>query len=55
MCLVSTFKNNFQNTKNKNDVWETISIFDIKKKKKSLPKVTCRICRLPFFFILFFL
>ena len=62
MCLASTFKNNFQNTKNKNDVWETISIFDIKKKKKkNLQKVTCRICRLPFFslfyfiFILFFL
>ena len=45
MCLVLTFKNNFQNTKKKKKiVWETISIFEIKK--KYLQKVICRICRL---------
>ena len=33
MCLAHTFKNNFQNTKNKKIiVWETIPIFEIKKK-----------------------
>ena len=41
----STFKNNFQNTeKKKKKVWETISIFEIFKRK--LQNVISRICRL---------
>ena len=51
-CLAPSFKNNFQNTKNKKIiVWETISILRLKK-KKHLQKVTYKICRFFFFFFL---
>ena len=50
MYLVHTFKNNFQNTEEKKNVWETISIFESFLKKNNLRKATCRICKLLLFF-----
>ena len=38
MYLVHTFKNNFQNTEEKKNVWETISIFESFLKKKQFTK-----------------
>ena len=48
MCLAPTFKNNFQNTKNKNNcLWDHFYFWDLKK-YIYLHKV---ICRLLFFFV----
>ena len=54
MCLASTLKKKIKILKTKNDVWETISIFDIYIYIYiffflNLQKVTCR--RLPFFLV----
>ena len=48
MCLAPTFKNNFQNTKNKKKLFGRTFLFLRFKKKKYLQKVMCRICRLLF-------